>query len=98
MNVEMLMDKSAAYFVSQCRDRMERLSSPPHGRLRPAITISHQTGAGAPEIAERLAVTLQKPNFTEDESWSVFNHQIIENALEQTHWPKRVAGKITEEK
>jgi len=98
MNTDTLVDKSTAYFVSQCRDRVETPPMAQPGRLRPAITISHQTGAGAPEIAERLAISLQKPDFTGDESWSVFNHQIIEKALEETHWPKRVAGKITEEK
>lgn len=98
MNTELLMDKSAAYFVSQCRDRMAHLPGGRAGLLRPAVTISHQTGAGAPEIAEGLAISLQKPDFMGDESWSVFNHQIIEMALAETHWPRRVAGKITEEK
>ncbi len=92
------MEKSPAYFVSQCRNRVERLSRERDDRLRPTITISHQTGAGAPEIAERLAMALQKPDFAGDESWCVFNHQIVEKTLEEIHWPKRVVGKITEEK
>jgi len=65
--------------------------------LNPAITISHQTGAGAPEIAGQLAQTLQKMKFTGDHAWTVYNHQLIEKALEEKRWPKRLADKITEE-
>jgi len=98
MNAEMLMDKSTAYFVSQCRDRVGRRPPGVSTRVRPAITLSHQTGAGAPEIAEQLAGVLQKTGLVGDEPWSVFNHQIIELALEELSWPKQVAGKMTEEK
>ena len=92
------LDKSGAYFVSQCHDRQEPLSSGRLRRLNPAVTISHQTGAGAPEIAGLLAQSLQQTRFTGDHAWAVYNHQIIENALEEKRWPKRLAGKITEEK
>jgi len=98
MNTQTPLDKSGAYFVSQCQDRQEPF---PSGRLRqlnPAITISHQTGAGAPEIAGQLAQSLQQTKFSGDHPWQVYNHQIIENALEEKRWPKHLAGKITEEK
>ena len=98
MTIQYPLDKSGAYFVSQCQDRQEPLTSGRLRRLNPAITISYQTGAGAPEIAGQLALSLQKAKFSGDHAWAVYNHQLIEMALEERRWPRRLADKISEEK
>ena len=98
MNTETSMDKSGAYFISQLKDRPERAQPPGVRRLKPTISISHQTGAGAPEIAEQLIRRLQKTELKGDRPWTLYNHQLIENALLEQRLPKRLAEKITEEK
>jgi len=98
MNHQNSIDKSIAYCISQGRDRYERVSATRLRLVSPAITISHQTGAGAPEIAEQLARSLQETEFKGPQPWAVFDHQIIERALEEQRWPKQLAEKVTEEK
>jgi hypothetical protein len=98
MNTRTLVDKSGAYCVSQSKSPAEPKSTASLLRLNPAITISHQTGAGAPEIAGQLAPALQRGEFAGKQPWAVYNHQIIENALDEKRWPRHLAAKITEEK
>jgi hypothetical protein len=98
MKAQTSIDKSGAYFISQFKDRHESRSSAEACRLKPAITISHQTGAGAPEIAERLTHLLQKTGLKGDRPWTLYNHHLIENALQEQRLPKQMADKITEEK
>jgi hypothetical protein len=98
MNAQTSIDKSGAYFLSQCKKPPEHLPSGRMHHLKPAITISHQTGAGAPQIAERLACLLQESELKGEQPWSVFNHQLIETALEEQQLPKQLAEKISEEK
>ena len=98
MNAQTVMDKSWAYFVSQSRGQPEPALTGHRRWLNPTITISHQAGAGAPEIAGGLARALQNRDDPEGQPWAVYNHQIIENALEGKPWPKRSVDKITEEK
>lgn len=98
MNTQTLMDKSRAYFVSQGKDWQEPATSGSLRRLNPTITISHQTGAGAAEIAGQLAQSLQNMKGTGDQRWAVYNHQIIENALAGNRWPKQFTDKLIEEK
>jgi len=62
MSTQTSLDKAGANFVSQFRDRQEPSLSGRRRRLNPAITIAHQSGAGAPEIAGQLARSLQKIN------------------------------------
>jgi hypothetical protein len=97
MKIEVVMQKSGAYVASQ-RHRGEPIAKVRPQLRNPAITISHQTGAGAPEIAEQLAGVLQKAELVETEAWAVFDQQLIERALQQQGWPKNLAEKITEEK
>jgi hypothetical protein len=97
MNAQTSIDKSRAYVISE-RQRHENLTAAHPQLLKPAITISHQTGAGAPEIADQLAQVLQKAESTGDHLWSVFDQKLIEKALEEQRWPKKLAEKITEEK
>lgn len=95
MDIGTIMEKSSAYIISQRRGREEARGS---RGLKPAITISHETGAGAPEIAGQVAQILQKAGFTGREAWEVFDQQLFEVTLQGQHWPKKLAEKITEEK
>ncbi|HTV43022.1 MAG TPA: cytidylate kinase-like family protein [Candidatus Sulfotelmatobacter sp.] len=97
MNIETLMEKSGAYVVSE-RRRQER-GIPVRSRLaKPAITISREIGSGALEIANGLAKMLQDTEDSGGKTWEVYDHQLIERALREQHWPKKVAATITEEK
>lgn len=97
MNTQTI-DKSGAYFISQFKDRHEPLSLINVRQLKPAITISHQIGAGAQEIAEQLIRLLQKSNLKGERPWALYDHHLIENVLVERRLPKRLAEKITEEK
>lgn len=97
MNTQTI-DKSGAYFISQFKDQHEPLSPINACQLKPAITISHQIGAGTQEIAEQLIRLLQKTNLKGERPWALYNHHLIENALVERQLPKRLAEKITEEK
>lgn len=97
MDIRTLMEKSGAYVVSE-RRRQEQ-GFPGDARLtKPAMTISYKIGTGMPEIAEGLLQALQNTQDPGSETWEVFNHQLVEKALQAQRWPKKVAESITEEK
>jgi len=94
MDIETLMEKSGAYMVSERRRRERNI---PELRLtKPSIAISHQVGAGAQEIAKKLAGEFQK--LQGDGLWEVFDQELIAKALQRERWPKKLADSITEEK
>ena len=64
----------------------------------PAITIAHQTGSGAHEVAEQLANLLQEAEPKGGPPWKVLDRQIVEQALEEHHWPKALAQKMPEDR
>jgi cytidylate kinase len=68
---------------------------PPPG---PAITISTQMGAGANEMARRLAAILQEREPNGNAPWTVFNRQLLEQVLEEHHLPKRLSELLTEDR
>ena len=98
MNPEAIVEKTSSYFISQGMERYEQMAKAHPHSLPPAITISHQTGAGAGEIAGRLASMLGQTEFKAERPWAVFDQQLIERALEEHQWPKELAEAITEEK
>jgi hypothetical protein len=98
MHTQSPIDKSGAYFISQCKDRRDPVAPIKVNELKPAITISHQTGAGGPEIAGQLSHLLEKTELKGDRPWALYNHHLIENALMEQRLPKHLARKITEEK
>lgn len=97
MNIETLMEKSGAYVVSE-RHRQEHGLSERLPLTKPAVAISRETGTGALEIANRLAKFLQKTEEWGSETWEVFDRELIERALHEQRWPKKLAETITEEK
>ena len=67
-------------------------------RTGPAITISHQTGAGAHEVAERLVDALEPSEPNGIQAWTVLDRQLVERALEEHHLPLQLAKKMPEDK
>jgi hypothetical protein len=98
MNARTLMEKSGAYVISERWDRRQTAVPLSPGALKPVITIAYQAGAGAPEIAAHLAAIFQQAGPAGDDAWEVFEQELIERALQEQSWPKKLAGKITEEK
>ena len=98
MSIESPVVKSAAFVVSQFRELHERLSGNSSRPPGPAITISHQTGSGARQIAEKLAEILQETEPEGRYPWTVFDRQLVEKALEEHHLPKTLAQKMPEDK
>lgn len=92
------MEKSGSFVASHFREP-EKL--PVSGRSissGPAITIAHQTGSGAHEIAELLARLLQGMEPYGARPWMVLDRQIVEKALEEHHWPSALARKMPEDR
>jgi hypothetical protein len=91
------IDKSGAFVACQGSTNSPR--SAKRSRLAgPAVTISHQTGSGAREIAERLAEILQQTELSGRQPWTVLDRQLVERALEEHHWPGHLARKMPEDK
>jgi cytidylate kinase len=68
---------------------------PPPG---PAVTISAQAGAGAIEIAKRLAALLQQQEPRGNAPWTVFNRQLLALVLEEHHLPQRLSALLKEDR
>jgi len=95
MSVETIVNKSGSFIVSQ----MGEARSPAAARslpFAPGITISHQSGSGAHEIAERTAEILERTEPRGAGGWGVYDRQLVEKALEEHHLPKRFAKHIPE--
>lgn len=90
-------EKCSSYIVSQLRAPTRPAII--HGRPAsgPAVTISHQTGSGAHEIAERLAGLLQAAEPSRAAPWTVFDRQLVEKVLEEHQLPRSLARLLREE-
>jgi len=69
----------------------------PHTKLRPAVTLSRQTGAGAMAIANELAGFLQSHS-SNPCHWTVFDKDIVGKVLEEHKLPKEIAKFMPEER
>ncbi len=92
------VDKSGSFVVSQFKDSTGSRAAHHAASVGPAITISHQTGAGAREVAERLAKIFQETDPKGALPWTVFDRQVVERALQEHHWPDGLARKMPEDK
>jgi len=91
-------DKSEAFVTSQFRDKTGFGPARRSGVVGPAITISHQTGAGAYQVAEHLKELLETGEIEGVPKWTVLDRQLVEQALEEHHLPPALANKIPEDK
>lgn len=97
MDIETLMTKSGAYVESERRRHEHGVGERPR-LTKPTLAISYMFGAGAKAIASDLARALQETEEPGSGTWEVFDHQLIEKALQQEHWPIKLATLIAEEK
>jgi cytidylate kinase len=86
----------SSYILSQLES--DRKPSARVGRPGPAVTISHQTGSGAHEIAQQLADALQKAESNGSIPWTVFDRGLVEKALEEHKLPKALAKFMPEDR
>jgi cytidylate kinase len=64
----------------------------------PAITISNLTGSGAHDLAGHLAELLQAEEPHGSAPWTVFDRQLVEEALSEHHLPKKLAEDMPEDR
>lgn len=88
------IDKSGSFVSSQ----FTRPFTTPAKASGPAVTISHQTGAGAHAVAEQLAMLLQQTEGDEIQHWTVVDRALVETALEEHHLPRKLAQRMPEDK
>jgi hypothetical protein len=65
---------------------------------RRVVTISRQAGCGGRIIAARLAEYLQARDTPAQCPWTVFDHNLVEEILEDHHLPKRLEKFMSEDK
>ena len=92
------LDQCNSYIRWQTRPSKQSLSADAPRPSGPAVTISYQTGAGAHEIAGRLARHLQADDSKEDNRWTVFDHHLVGKVLEEHHLPQSLAKYMTEDR
>ena len=92
------LDRCREYVVYQLEERKRPPAHRPQPPGGPAITIAYQTGAGAHEIARRLAGILQAREPKGASPWTAFDRQLVEKVLEENHLPKELAKLLTEER
>lgn len=90
--------KSGSFVTSQFAGPSGRAPAKRTGLSGPAVTISHQTGAGAHEIGEKLAAILGQIETRAAPPWTVLDRQLVERALEEHHWPQNLANKMPEDR
>lgn len=93
-----LIDKSGAFVASQGRETKDPRPTKRPGLAGPAVTIAHQSGSGAREIARRLAEIFQASDLPGRQPWTVLDRQLVERALEEHDWPGQLARKMPEDK
>src|SRR5262249_47014470 len=91
-------NKSEAFILSETRFGEESKAIIHSLPIGPGITISQQTGSGAHTIAEQVAGILQQAELTGAEKWRVFDRQLVEQALEEHHLPKKFADQMREDR
>ena len=92
------LDACHSYILSQLSERRENWAGLRPRKPGPAITISHQTGAGAHEIAERLALLLQEEETRGHAPWTVFDRQLMEEVLTEHNLPQSLAESLPEDR
>ena len=92
------LDRCREYLVYQLADRKRGPLKARQPLAGPAVTIDYQTGAGAHEIARRLAEMLQAVEPEGSSPWTVFDRQLVAKVLEEHHLPTRLARLLPEER
>jgi cytidylate kinase len=92
------LDRCLTYISTQLDPRKHQGEAQVSSPSGPAVTISHQAGSGAHEIAIRLADLLQGRAPSKAEPWTVFDRQLVEKVLEEHHMSQALAKYIPEDR
>lgn len=90
---ETQLEQCNSYLRSQLQHKDSPLASP-----RLAVTISHQIGSGAHEMAELLAQYLQLAEPKGSLSWTIFDRHLVEKVLQDHLLPKSLAKFMPEDR
>lgn len=95
MNTKSAFDKCLVYIGTQLdpglRPKLRK-------RRQPTVTISRETGAGGMPVAEDLAAYLQSHGPKTPQPWTVFDRNLVEQALEEHNLPKELARYLPEDR
>lgn len=91
------LEQCHSYVRAELRTREDRpaIATLPPG---PAITICHQTGAGAHEIAALVAGLLQAAEPAGRAKWTVFDRELVAKVLEEHDLPQALAERMPEDR
>ena len=92
------IDKSGSFVASQFGRALETQIKGRSDAGGPAVTISHETGAGAHEVGERVRDLLDASERSVVQHWTVLDRQLVERTLEEHHLPLQLAKKMPEDK
>ena len=96
MNTGANLERCFSYIA--CQATPPSASKHRRGRqLRPAVTISRQTGSGAMSVANKLAEFLQSRDPVHC-GWAVFDKNLVEKVLEEHNLPKELAKFMPEDR
>ena len=86
------LDEWRAYLLAQARGYRPEVKE-----MRPAITISRETGAGAITIGQMVTDSFQSLEKRASYSWALFDQNIVKAVLEDQHLPEHLEEFIKEE-
>lgn len=92
------IDKSRGFVASQFQSAAGGGGARRPRLVGPAVTMAHQTGAGAHEVARRLAEILTRVETKGAQPWTILDREVVERALEEHHWPSELARKMPEDR
>lgn len=91
------LNRCLAFINCQLRPAARPALASKNGWRWRAVTISRLAGAGAHEVAEKLAEYLET-HLTPESSWAVFDRNLVEKVLEDHHLPARLAKFMPEDR
>ena len=91
------LERCQAFVVHQLRLRTGH-PAPHHPTSGPALTISHQTGAGEHVVAERVAHLLEAGGHKGAVPWTVFDRDLVDKVLEEHNLPHSLAQFMPEDR
>ncbi len=95
---DIALGRARAYVVAQLKDSAAGRPAAHRHVPGPAVTVARETGCGAQQVVERLAVLLQGTESTGPCQWTVFDRQLIAKVLEEHHLPSALASHIPEDR
>jgi cytidylate kinase len=92
-----LLEKCHSYLRAEFRTRRDHPTTgvPLSG---PALTFSHQTGAGSHEVASLVARLLQISEPAGAAQWTVFDRELVAKVLEEHQLPQSLAERMPEDR